>query len=592
MVQLELNALKKGEEYYKNLQEQYDKAIHKINNDITVWYTRLADNNEISLTEARKWLKNSELDEFKWTLKEYIKYGKENSLNQQWMKELENASAKYHINRLEAIQIQMKQHLEELSQEQDEGMTNTLSDIYEDTYYHTAFEIQRGLNIGSSFEKIDKKRIEKVLNQGWLDGKNYSDRIWTNKEKLVNSLNTELTQMIIRGEAPDRAIKAISATMGVSKRQAGRLVMTESAMIASVSQKDCFKALNVEEFEIIGTLDTTTCEVCGSLDGTHLPMNQYEVGKTAPPFHTNCRCCTAPYFTDDEGTRIARGEDGKQYYVPSDIKYEEWKEKYVDNNETIKLNLKNYPKNVTINNKDLSFEECKNIIENNKITFVDDDLKVIDNKLLSDNVKQFNNLLNKYPVMKQYIEDRKMHLGAENFKNKGEVAVFSSGIDNKKLSIHFSKQKYKNYSSFVENESKDINSFYSMQCIENMTSVYSLTHEFGHFIENKFIDDYNKEHFAEFLNMKTRALNANSINQSNQILIKWQMKCTDVIAKDIFEIAKKKNPNFNLLENLSEYGRKNSMEFFAECFANMECGKPNELGTAMKEYLMQKGILK
>ena len=35
----------------------------------------------------------------------------------------------------------------------------------------------------------------------------------------------------------------------------------------------------------------------------------------------------------------------------------------------------------------------------------------------------------------------------------------------------------------------------------------------------------------------------------------------------------------------------NSMELFAETFANMECGKPNELGEAMREFLKRKGIV-
>lgn len=344
MVQLELNALKKGEVYYKNLQEQYDKAIHKINIDITTWYTRLAENNEISLVNAKKKLDNNELKEFKWTLQEYIKFGKQNHIDQMWLKELENASARYHINRLEAIQLQMKQHLEELSNEQNNGMKNSLSDIYSDTYYHTAFEVQKGLNTGWNVEKIDATRIEKVLNTGWADGKNFSDRIWTNKEKLVSSLNTELTQMIIRGESPDRAIRVISARMKVSKRQAGRLIMTESSMIASVSQKDCFNNLDVEEYEIVAALDIDTCEVCGSLDGTHLQLKDYEVGKTAPPFHANCRCCTAPYFSDDNGKRIARDENGKNYYIDSNIKYDDWKQKFVDNSNKKEYNDLDIPK--------------------------------------------------------------------------------------------------------------------------------------------------------------------------------------------------------------------------------------------------------
>jgi hypothetical protein len=37
-----------------------------------------------------------------------------------------------------------------------------------------------------------------------------------------------------------------------------------------------------------------------------------------------------PYFEDDFGERAARGADGKTYYVPSDMKYPDWKKIFVD----------------------------------------------------------------------------------------------------------------------------------------------------------------------------------------------------------------------------------------------------------------------
>lgn len=57
-------------------------------------------------------------------------------------------------------------------------------------------------------------------------------------------------------------------------------------------------------------------------------MKDFEAGVTAPPFHPNCRCCTAPYFSDDAGTRIARGNDGKSYGVPQETTFEEWKSRF------------------------------------------------------------------------------------------------------------------------------------------------------------------------------------------------------------------------------------------------------------------------
>lgn len=146
------------------------------------------------------------------------------------------------------------------------------------------------------------------------------------------------------------------------------------------------------------------------------------------------------------------------------------------------------------------------------------------------------------------------------------------------------------YNKFLKIEENCIKKFWSMPCVEELQSVYSITHEFGHFIENIFIDEYNKQHFAEFLNMKTRALNAKTISQSKMILKKWQKNVTDAISKEIYEIVLENNPNAKINELLSEYGRKDSFEFFAECFANLECGKPNELGNAMGEYLKKRGL--
>ena len=66
------------------------------------------------------------------------------------------------------------------------------------------------------------------------------------------------------------------------------------------------------------------------MDGKILPRTQLEQGVTEPPFHPNCRCTTVPYDEDwnYKGQRIAKDKDGKYYYVPETITYEEWKRKF------------------------------------------------------------------------------------------------------------------------------------------------------------------------------------------------------------------------------------------------------------------------
>lgn len=94
-----------------------------------------------------------------------------------------------------------------------------------------------------TLHSINKDEIRKVLSKPWtVDRQTFSDRIWSNKQSLINTVNTELTQMIMRGAAPDNAIKAISERFKVSKSQAGRLVMTESAALPSAALQACAAA--------------------------------------------------------------------------------------------------------------------------------------------------------------------------------------------------------------------------------------------------------------------------------------------------------------------------------------------------------------
>lgn len=322
---------------FHQIEPAFDKAQRQIQAQIEAWYGRYAANNGITMAEARKQLSAAELKELKWDVKEYIQYGQENALNQQWMKELENASAKFHISRLEALKIRTQQALEVAFGNELDSLDSMVKALYQSGYYHTCFEIQKGFNLGWEIGQIDERRLEKVVSRPWAsDGMNFSDRVWKSKTTMVNDLHQELTRTIIQGKSPDEAIRHMTKYLQDkgknAKYQAGRLVMTEQAFISSAAQKDAFTDLDVEEFEIVATLDSRTSEICQEMDGQHFPMKDFQPGVTAPPFHVWCRSTTVPYFDDEwsGGERAARGEDGKTYYVPSDMTYPEWKESLVD----------------------------------------------------------------------------------------------------------------------------------------------------------------------------------------------------------------------------------------------------------------------
>ncbi len=54
-----------GEKAVKEIENLYRTAQKSVEEKIAVWFQRFAVNNEISMADARKWLNEKQLDEFK-----------------------------------------------------------------------------------------------------------------------------------------------------------------------------------------------------------------------------------------------------------------------------------------------------------------------------------------------------------------------------------------------------------------------------------------------------------------------------------------------------------------------------------------------
>lgn len=351
----------KNSEYWKNRFGQLEEAQHNLmqadkaeiyrqyartqqilNGQIALWYQRFADNNNITLAEVKQYVQGEALAELKWNVHEYIQYGKDNAVSGNWKKQLENASAKFHITKLEALKIQTQNSLETLFAQIDGTVTDGMTDIYTSGYYHTAYELQKGFGVGFDIASIDQSQLVKLISKPWSPDKyNFSERIWGYKNQLISTVHNILTENIRQGSDPSKAIGQIAVAMKNSRFNAGRLVMTEGAYFSSLSQRDCFEKLGVEEYEIVATLDDRTSEKCINLDGKVYKLADYRVADTAPPFHCYCRTTTAPHFSYDLklGERAARDGDGRTYYIPDDMKYRDWEKAFV-NGDKSKFDLK------------------------------------------------------------------------------------------------------------------------------------------------------------------------------------------------------------------------------------------------------------
>lgn len=153
------------------------------------------------------------------------------------------------------------------------------------------------------------------------------------------------------------------------------------------------------------------------MDGKHFPTKDFEPGVTAEPFHVNCRTTTCPYFNDEFslGERAARDENGEVYYVPSDMTYPEWKEKYVkDSEENIEK-----PANKSYNyNRDYEqYERYKNVIETSYMPDTFEEFQ----RLKYEDKAAYGKLKHSYRVLNAY-EDNSGHMDREKLMELDQFA--------------------------------------------------------------------------------------------------------------------------------------------------------------------------
>ncbi len=293
----------------------------------------------ISLADAKKELTPRERRELGRSLKAYEKLAKQNA-DGAHDKILTKMSAAVHIDRLTALEAQMRAVLYGLYNGVHTELADGLKGFYADERERMAYEIQMARGKYEPTAAISEKRLSAVLKTPWAtDGQNFSARLWKNRAGLVGVLQSELTRALITGADSASVAKIIAQKMNAAEYAASRLVQTELTRIITESDKDTFAEMGIDEIEIVGTLDGHTCGTCGAMDGKHMPRSDAKAGTTAPPFHPNCRCVIVPYFGDDEegDARAMRDpETGKTVTAPP-MTFKEWKEKYGSDGEAAKM---------------------------------------------------------------------------------------------------------------------------------------------------------------------------------------------------------------------------------------------------------------
>lgn len=317
----------------RNSERHYKYALRGIEKDIQAFYGKYAEETGLTLQEATKALSGDRLQSGKRDLKNYPSSDPMETLSE---------SYKARVTRLDNLKYQINGHIERLGKAEEKDVSEFLAKTYEDTYYNKVFDIFKGAGVGKSFNQMDDRKVQIALKQPWaVPEDNFSSRIWGNKARLKQVLDSELTRAVITGRNITDVVKDVSKATGASLYNASRLIQTEEAHMATMARDECYNELGVDRYRIVCTLDERTCPICGDYDRKVFNNPDRQEGVNCPPFHPHCRCVDAPYYDDMEpGERIARDADGEIYRVPQDMSYNEWKGKLIpDKEEPEKLTI-------------------------------------------------------------------------------------------------------------------------------------------------------------------------------------------------------------------------------------------------------------
>lgn len=141
------------------------------------------------------------------------------------------------------------------------------------------------------FNEMERKNAQQMINHIWCaDGKSWSERVWTNTDKLQETLNTHLLDCVLTGKKTTELKHILQEDFNVGYRRADSLVRTEMANIQTQAARERYKDYGIKEVEVLADKDERRCDICGKLH-----KKRFSIYETIPiPAHPNCRCCIVP----------------------------------------------------------------------------------------------------------------------------------------------------------------------------------------------------------------------------------------------------------------------------------------------------------
>lgn len=304
--ELDTSFSKDEKRLFSELSKYYEQEYAALDKEIAAYYAKYGEENVIAfrtllleLPDADKQLLLQNMDEF---AKQYPEFADL----------LPVRESIYKLNRLEGLQTSIVlQQLKIGAIEQAK-----FREHFEKQALKYANYAAEQLGFGTNFYRIDSEMLQVVIGNPWCNGKDFSERIWANREALAHTLQNEIANGLIRGEDYKTMSRILQQKFeNTSQKQAERLVFTEDTYLSNEAKIRPFERnAAYTHYEYLCVEDHRTCETCRALSGQTFEISKRNAGLNFPPMHPWCRCTVMPVVEDLEMIKsrlTSGGNDGK-----------------------------------------------------------------------------------------------------------------------------------------------------------------------------------------------------------------------------------------------------------------------------------------
>lgn len=288
--ELDASLSKDEKQLFSELSKYYEQEYAALDKEIAAYYAKYGEENVIAfrtllleLPDADKQLLLQNMDEF---AKQYPEFAEL----------LPVRESIYKLNRLEGLQTSIVlQQLKIGAIEQAK-----FREHFEKQALKYANYAAEQLGFGTNFYRIDSEMLQVVIGNPWCNGKDFSERIWANREALAQTLQNEIANGLIRGEDYRTMSRILQQKFeNTSQKQAERLVFTEDTYLSNEAKIRPFERnAAYTHYEYLCVEDHRTCETCRALSGQTFEISKRNAGLNFPPMHPWCRCTVMPVVED------------------------------------------------------------------------------------------------------------------------------------------------------------------------------------------------------------------------------------------------------------------------------------------------------